>query len=286
MFDFVTKNKRIVQVVMALLVLPFAVWGIESYTRVGGARDAVAVVNGSEISQREFAEAYSANQERVREMFGGKIDPRMLDTPEARKQMLDQMIDRRGVVTEAIRRHLIMSRAAVIEAITQAPDFQENGKFSPDKYAMFLAGRNTSDQRYVQELQTDLPLSRLVTAVAATAVGPRPVTVRLGALEAQRREVADFRIPAQQFLAQTALDAGQAKAYYDAHPDEFQVPERVRAEYLVLSAEQLARSEAVSDAELTAVDDSRAAQYQVEGERRASPILGKTKAEADKLLAE
>jgi peptidyl-prolyl cis-trans isomerase D len=286
MFDFVAKHKRVAQIFLGLIAITFATWGIESYTRLRSSGDAVAVVNGSEITQREFAEALNAQQERVRQMFGGKIDPLQTDTPEMRKQLVDQMVDRRVVVSEAARRNLIMSRAAVIEAITQAPDFQDNGQFSADKYAAYLASRNTSDQRYVQELQSDLPLGRLVNSVAATAIAPRSVIVRLGALEAQRREVAELRIPAQQFLSQAAVDAGQAKAYYDAHPDEFQIPERVRAEYLVLSAEQLARSEPVSDAEIRAGYEAQAAKYRVDEERRASHILVKTRAEADKVLAE
>jgi len=286
MFDFVTKNKRIVQVILALLTLPFAIWGIESYTRFGGRGDAVATVNGSDITQREFAEAMSAQQERVRQMFGGRVDPRALDTPEARRALVDQMIDRRVVVTEAARRHLLMSRAAVIEAITEAPEFQDGGKFSPDKYAAYLAGRNTTDQRYVQELQTDLPLGRLVNSVGASAITPRAVAVRLVALEGQKREIAELRIPAQPFLNQVTIDPAQVKAYYDSHLGDFEQPERVRAEYVVLSAEQLARQEQVSDAEIKAAYESRAAQYQVDEERRASHILVKTKAEADKLLAE
>ncbi|MDQ5848137.1 MAG: peptidyl-prolyl cis-trans isomerase, partial [Pseudomonadota bacterium] len=76
------------------------------------------------------------------------------------------------------------------------------------------------------------------------------------------------------------------KAHYDAQQADYRTPERVRAEYLVLSAENLARSEAVSDAELKAAYDARASQYRVEEQRRASHILVKTKEEAEKLLSE
>jgi peptidyl-prolyl cis-trans isomerase D len=150
---------------------------------------------------------------------------------------------------------------------------------------MYLSGRNTTDQRYVQELQTDLPLSRLVNAVAATSIAPRAVTVRLTALEAQKREIADLRIAAQQFVSQVTIDAAQVKAYYDSHLGDFQVPERVRAEYVILSAEQIARQEPVSDAE-TRRCDAKAAQFSVSEQRRASHILVKGKDEADKLISE
>jgi hypothetical protein len=49
---------------------------------------------------------------------------------------------------------MFMSREAVIEAITSAPDFQEDGKFSPAKYSAYLAAQGVSDQGNVAELQS------------------------------------------------------------------------------------------------------------------------------------
>src|SRR5882672_8128730 len=188
MFDFVHKNKRIVQVVLALMTIPFAIWGIESYTRVGGGRDAVARVNGLEISKREFDEQMRAQQDQVRRMFGAGIDPSVLDTPEARRALLESLVAQRLIASEAGRRHLFMTKGAVIEAIAQSPEFQENGQFSAARYSAYLASRNTTDQRNVAELQAQLPMARLVGSIADTAIAPREVADRLAALEAQKRE--------------------------------------------------------------------------------------------------
>src|SRR5262249_41118294 len=56
MFDFVHKHKRFIQILLGVIALTFATWGIESYTRMTGGRDTVAKVNGEEISAREFDE--------------------------------------------------------------------------------------------------------------------------------------------------------------------------------------------------------------------------------------
>src|SRR5213079_2578409 len=71
-----------------------------------------------------------------------------------------------------------------------------------------------------------------------------------------------------------------------ANQADFRTPERVRAEYVVLSAELLARQEPVTEAELKSAYEARAAQYRVDEQRRASHILVKSREEADKLLAE
>jgi len=69
-FDLVTKNKRVIQVFLALIAITFATWGIESYTQFRSSRDTVASVDGMEISRREFAEELRRQQEQMRRMFG------------------------------------------------------------------------------------------------------------------------------------------------------------------------------------------------------------------------
>lgn len=286
MFDFVQKYKRFMQVFLGLIAITFLTWGIESYTTMRGARDTVASVNGLEISQREFAEELRRQQEQLRRMFGGAIDQAMLDSPESRRAVLEALIAQRVLASEAGRAHLFMTREAVIEAITQAPEFQEDGKFSTAKYSAYLASRGISDQRNVAELQTQIPLARFAGSISETAIAPRSVATRLAALEAQKREVSEARIPVQQFLPQVKIDEARVKAHYDANQADYRAPERVRVEYVVLSAEALSRQEPPTEAEIKAAYEARAGQFRVEEQRRASHILVKSREEAEKLLQE
>jgi len=285
-FDLVTKYKRFIQVFLGLIALTFATWGIESYTRFRGARDTVATVNGLEISQREFAEEMRRQQEQLRRRFGGSIDPSILDTPETRRAVLEGLIQRRLLEREALRANMMMSREAVIDAITSAPEFQEDGKFSTAKYSAYLASRGISDQGNVAELQRDIPLARFAGSISETAIAPRAVAARLAAIEAQKREVSEARISDKEFLPQVKLSDEQVKAHYDANQADYRTPERVRAEYIVLSAEALAKQDPPTEAEIKAAYDARAGQLRVEEQRRASHILVKTREEAEKLLAE
>src|SRR5215213_5408209 len=143
MFDFVHKNRRVVQIVIGLLAIPFAIWGLESYTRGGGGRDTVAKVNGLEITQRELDEQMNAQLDQVRRAFGAQVDPAALNTPEARRALLDSLIAQRLVTSEAGRRNLFMTKEAVIDAIAQAPEFQEDGRFSEARFRAYIASRNS-----------------------------------------------------------------------------------------------------------------------------------------------
>lgn len=286
MFDFVAKHKRILQVVLGLTIIPFAFFGMESYTRSLGSAQDVASVDGSAISQREFADEVRRQQDRLREVLGRNADLAPLDTPEMRLAILESLISQRLLLTEVAKSQLAVSKDDVVASILAAPEFQEGGKFSSERYLAYLRSRGMSDEGNVARLRLEVPAGRLAGAISASAFQPRAVAERLIALQSEKREVAESFIAAEQFRGRVKLDDAKVKAYFDANLAEFKLPERVRAEYLVLSAEELGKSEAATDAELKQAYEKQASQLSVAEQRRASHILVPTKAEAEKIIAE
>ncbi|MFY9316620.1 MAG: SurA N-terminal domain-containing protein [Burkholderiales bacterium] len=286
MFDFVAKHKRLLQFVLALTMVPFVFFGLEAYTRSTPGSNEVAVVDGTPVTTREFTDERQRQQERLRQMLGQNADLSPFDTPEMRMAVLDSLISQRLLANEVVDARLTMSKDEVVAVIVAAPEFQENGKFSSERYANYLRAAGLSDEGNVAKLQVDVPVARLASTISGTAMEPRSVADRLAAIEGEKREVAEAFIPAAPYRAAVKPDEAAMKAYYDANLARYKIPERIRAEYVALSAAELASGETVSDAELKAAFDARASQFGVAEQRRASHILVKTQAEADALLAE
>jgi peptidyl-prolyl cis-trans isomerase D len=286
MFEIIHKRKRLAQIVLVLLVIPFAFFGLESYTRTVGGRDDVATVNGSPITQAEFAEELRRQQDRLRAAFGPNIDTEALDTMESRLALLDSLVSQRLVADAALRGGLSVSDEALRETIAAVPAFQGENGFSRSNYEALLRAQNMTPQTFEARLRHDMALAQLTEAVRGSAIVSRTVTERLEAIQAERREVQEALVAAQPFLARVKVSDAQVQAYYEANPAEFRVPERVRAEYLVLSAEALGRREPVAETDLNAAYAARAGQYRVDEQRRASHILVKTEEEAAQLAAE
>lgn len=286
MFDLVTKHKRLLQILLGLMILPFAFFGLDSYTRSSGSRGDAASVDGTPVTMREYTEEMRRQQDRIRQVLGQGADLAAFDTPEMRRAILDSLVSQRLMTNEVANAQLVLSKEEVVAAILAAPEFQENGKFSGDRYANYLRAVGLSDEGNVHKLRTEIPASRLASAVAGSVILPRTVAARLATLESEQREVSEAFIPSVSYLARVKPDEAAAKTYYEGHLAEFRVPERVRAEYLVLSAEELGRAEAPTEAELKAAYDAKAGEYGVPEQRRASHILLASKEEAEKLLAE
>jgi peptidyl-prolyl cis-trans isomerase D len=176
-----------------------------------------------------------------------------LDTPESRRAVLERLIAQRLVASQAQQAGLTVSDHSLVEQIHSIPAFRgADGNFSKSTYESVLRTQNPplTPTQFESRLRYDLMLAQLARAVGEAAIAPRAVTERLAALEAQKREVAEARIPAQQFLPQVKVDEAQAKAYYEANKEQFRTPERVKAEYVVLSAEAIAAQESVSPEEV------------------------------------
>ena len=75
MYDFVGRNKRIVQVILALIMVPFALFGVDSYLRQSNKEDAIATVGGEKVVRGEYDNAMREQTDRLRGMLGKSFDP-------------------------------------------------------------------------------------------------------------------------------------------------------------------------------------------------------------------
>ncbi len=273
MFKFVEKQKLLIQILLGGLALTFATWGIQSYTQFRSQNDTVATVNGLKITQREYDDALQRQQQRLRQMFGDRLDLDALDTPATRRALLESMIDNRLVAAAAAKARLAVSDDTLREAILGIAAFQENGRFSRSAYEAVLRSQGMTPQSFESSMRYELTLAQVSTAVTHSAIAPRSVAARLAKLLEDKREVSEALVPVQQFMAQAKVDAAQAKAYYDAHQDEFRIPERVRAQYVVLSGAALAAAQPVTEAELEQAYEANSSHYKSDEQRRASHIL-------------
>jgi peptidyl-prolyl cis-trans isomerase D len=294
MFDAVRNNKRMVQVFLALIILPFAFFGVESYVSNVGTGNELAKIGDVKISPQQFQEALREQQDRLRAQLGGQFDSKLLDTPEARKAILDDLVDQRLLVLEANKRKLVAGDDAIRRTVGSIDAFKVDGKFSSERYEAALRNQGMTPAGFEAQLRQDLTVQQLAGALGQSGVVARTVSDRVIAMQTETRNVQESRIALDGYLGQVKLADGAAKKFYDENAKQFETPEQAKAEYLVLSMETIGAQMAVSDAEIKAWYDGHKDRYAVPEERRASHILvasekvgkDKAKSRAAELLAE
>ena len=279
MFTLVQSNKRLIQVVIILLIIPFAFFGLEAYTSATSGND-VATVDGEAITPREFGEALQAQQERLREALRGQVDLAAFDTPETRAAIVDALIAERLVATEALKSRLLVADEALQRVILAMPAFQRDGRFSKADYQSLLRAQGLGEAQFESRLRYDLTVGQLRQAVLGSAIASKAVAARMVALEREQREVAESLFPAELYLDKVQLGPDQAKAYYDKQAASFRTTERLRLEYLVLSADALGKGAEISDEALQKAYAAAGVKYRIGEQRRASHILIQVAADA------
>ena len=273
MFDAVRNNKRIVQIFLVLITLPFAFFGVDSYVKNAGSGGELASIGGAPISQLEFQEAMRDQQERLRNTMGENFNPAMLETAEARKAVLDNLINQRLLALDASKMRLTVSDQQMRETIAVIPAFQDNGQFSLPRYEAVLKAQGMNQPMFESRLRSDLALKQVVGAVAEGAVVSATSAERVFAVQFEERLVSDSRISTQQFTGSVKLADGAAQKFYDANRSRFEIPAQIRAEYLVLSQEALAGQLSLSEADVRKEYDAHPERFRQGEERRASHIL-------------
>src|SRR5438128_2640496 len=190
-FDWVHNNKRLMQIVLALVVLPFAFWGIDSYQRLVSRPGEVAEVGGQKIAEQEFAEALRQQQDRLRGMLGRNFDPAMFDSPAMRTELLEGMISQRLLMQHAARNHLAVPNETLVETTMSIPAFQVDGKFSRERYDAALRNERMSPEMFDAALRRDLLVQQLTSPLADSGLASKTVASQFARLRAQQRERAE-----------------------------------------------------------------------------------------------
>lgn len=274
MFDSIRSHRRWLMIFLLVLVFPsFVFFGVQGYNQFVRAERAVARVAGQSITPEEFDAAQRNRLEQLRRMFGQNFDPKAFDTPAARAATLDALVAEKALAAETQRAHVIVTAERLREVIAAVPAFQQDGRFSYERYKTLLAAQGQSEQSFESAVRADLVQQTLLRAVADSAFAPRELIERLHRLAEEEREIRELRFRPDDFVRQVKIGDEQIAAYYAANRTEFETPESVRAEYAVLTLDEVAAQIAVPESELRAFYEQNQARYGQAEQRRASHIL-------------
>lgn len=282
MFDVVRNNKKVVQVFLLLITLPFAFWGVDSYVRNMSGGDELATVGGSSIGQAEFQQALREQQERMRAALGANFNPAMMETAEARRAVLENLVNQRLLTLDLAKKHVTVSDQRVRDTIASISAFQDNGQFSLPRYEAVLKAQGMTQAVFEARLRQDLALQQVIGVVAEGVLVSRKSAEGVYSVQQEERQVSEVRLGGASYVASVKLSEDAERKFYEANRKRFELPAQIRAEYVVLNQDELASQLVPSDADLRKEYDGHPERFRQGEERRASHIL----IQADKAAGE
>ncbi|MBL6749255.1 MAG: SurA N-terminal domain-containing protein [Nevskia sp.] len=276
----------ILWVVIATISLPFAFWGVQRFEG-GGTDPVIARVGDAKITQSQFRNEYDGAYRQLAQQMGPAFDASKIDQAGMRDKVLQDMVDKLLLKQYARSAGYRIDDAGLREYLEAIPYFQDNGRFSADRYKSVLAGvLHTTPEQFEADRRDKLPVEQMREAVLASAFVTPAQTSASWRLERQQRVFSYVRFEQAKYLAAADVTDAQVKQRYDERKAGYFAPERIKLAYVELALEQMPKSAPPSDDVLRQIYDTRKASlFSSPEERHAAHILvafGADKAAAQK----
>jgi peptidyl-prolyl cis-trans isomerase D len=261
-----------------LLILSFAIWGIEDVVRNFGADSAVARVGGDKIELPEAQTAARREMGRLQRQLGSSFEVTPAMANAVSRQAVEGLVLERVQQQEAARLHLAVPQEAVRDYVFGIPAFQGvDGRFSRPALDAFLRNNGLTEGEFLRLLRTDLERQQLTGAVRSGAAGPDALTKPLLAWERERRVADVVSVPLIDAPEPPAPEAAQLRRYHENNPDRFTAPEYRGVTLAVLSPDSVAAEIQPTDEELRAAFEAHRGDYETAEKRTVEQALLQTR---------
>ena len=257
--------------ILVLITVPFALFGIDAYLKDAGTGASIAKVDGASISVQEYRNAMQSLRDRLQKE--NPKDVAALDAPEVKQSILDRLINTRLLSAEVANSNFKVTNEQLALFITSLPEFQQGGKFSQEVYDKLLSQNQMTPSQFENKMRSELLLQQVRDGIPSLAFTAPAVENAVLNIEHQQREVSVAEIKTSDFISQVKVEPAEVRAYYDKHKDKFKVPEQVKLEFVMLSANTLITKMQATEDEAKKFYDENASKFQGDEQRHASHIL-------------
>lgn len=257
--------KTIIGVIVALMALT----GFDAIFQATSTSKDAAKVNGEEITQTELSQAVDMQRRQLMQQLGKDFDASLLDEKMLRESALKGLIDRKLLLQGANQSKFSFSEAALDQVILQTPEFQVDGKFSPERFDQVIRQLGYGRLQFRDMLAEEMLIGQLRAGLAGSGFVTDEQVNAFARLEKQTRDFDSLNIKADP--AAVKLSDDEIKAYYDEHAKEFMTPDQVVIDYIELKKSSFFDQVAVKDDELQALYQKEIAN--LAEQRRGAHIL-------------
>ena len=220
--------KTIIGVIVALMALT----GFDAIFQATTHSQDAAKVNGDTISQNELSQAVDMQRRQLMQQLGKDFDASLLDEKMLREAALKGLIERKLLLQGAKDAKFSFSEAALDQVILQTPEFQVDGKFSPERFDQVIRQLGYGRLQFRDMLAQEMLIGQLRAGLAGSGFVTDSQVEAFARLEKQTRDFASLTFKADP--AAVKVTDEEIKAHYDEHAKEFMSPDQVVIDYIEL----------------------------------------------------
>ncbi|MBI3704940.1 MAG: SurA N-terminal domain-containing protein, partial [Rhizobiales bacterium] len=261
-------GKAILTVIMGLLVVSFAIWGIGDIFR-GFGRNEVAKIGRTEISIEQFRQYYTDRLQQVGRQLGRAITPDQARGLGLDRQLLSQLVAETTLDEFSRQLRLGLSDAEISRRITSDPSFRgANGQFDRTRFEQLIRNAGFTEPRFVDQQRRDTLRRQIVQSIIGDVKVPAIALSSINQYQNEKRGIEYLTLTTAQAGDIPAATPEALKKYFDERKVLFRAPEYRKVTLMSLTPADIAKPDAVTDAEAKSYFDQYKNKYGTP-ERRA-----------------
>jgi len=260
------------QIILALILIPFALFGIDSYLNQAGNNLSIAKVNGYKIALQEYNRAIEKVRNRIMSE-GKKVDPAMFDSFEFKESVIDGLITKQLLNNDIKKSQFRITDQQLSQYIIGMPEFQKDGKFSQEVYDKVLQNNQLTPKKFEESIRNDLLIQQVRDGLQKLIFIPPNNLAETLRATSQQREISIAEFKTKEYMTKSNIAEKDIQAFYDQNKSKFLAPEQVKAEFVVFSLANILPTINVTEDEIKSFYKANADKYQNQQQREASHIL-------------
>jgi peptidyl-prolyl cis-trans isomerase D len=288
MLDRMRRHRDWLKWSLGLVCVAFVLFYIPDFLRGSGvdlaSSDTVAKVEGREITSGEFRRTYQAQLQAYRSAYGNNMSEQLLKQLGVDQQILQQMVDERAALAEADRLGIDVSDEETRQRIFAMPAFQDNGAFIGDaRYQQLLRMQRPpmTPAEFEDNVRRSLAVEKLRASITDWLSVPDGELEREYRRRNDKVKLAVVSFTADSFRSQVTASDAEVASYFDAHKNDFKIPEKRKIRYVLVDIDALRAKVAIPPADIEREYKNNEEQYSTPEQVRASHILLKTEGKDD-----
>jgi peptidyl-prolyl cis-trans isomerase D len=236
-------------VIMGVLIISFAIWGIGDMFRTTGRND-VAKIGGTTISIEQFRQFYNDRLQQISRQAGRPVTPDQARAAGFDRQLLGQMVAEATLDEQAKNLRLGLADTDIAQRIMGDPNFQgPNGQFDRSRFEQVIRQASFSESRYVAEQRSVLLRRQIAQTVSGDLRVPATTLAAINQFQNEKRVIEYLALGPAQAGDIPAPTPEQLTTYFNERKVLFRAPEYRKVTILALTPSEIAKPDAVPDAE-------------------------------------